>query len=110
MSTYPAITAAIASQHRRDLIAQAGAARLARTASQGRTARQGRSGRPALSARRLITAAAGCTAAAVLLLSPAAAGDSWASPAGTHHFASAGAVHFRHVYSHLGHEHVRHVR
>ena len=122
MSTYPAITAAIADQRRQDLIAQAEAYRLARAARQatpytsgrlagarqGRTARPsrpGRPGRPVLTGRRLVTAAtaAGCTAAAVFLLGPAAAGhaasDRLIVPAAAahtsaHRFASPG-VHFR---------------
>ena len=39
MFMHPAITAAVADQHRRDLIAQADADRLARTARQGRPRR-----------------------------------------------------------------------
>ena len=99
MSTYPAITAAIADQRRQDLIAQAEAYRLARAARQatpytsgrlagarqGRTARPSRPGRPVLTARRVVTAAAaaGCAAAAVFLLGPAAAAH-----ASAHHFVS----------------------
>jgi len=85
MSTYPAITAAIADQRRHDLIAQADAYRLGRLARQGRTARPSRPGRPVLTARRVVTAAAaaGCAAAAVFLLGPAAAAH-----ASAHHFVS----------------------
>ena len=111
MSSYPAITAAIADQHRQDLIAQADAYHLARIARQGRTARPGRPGRPVLTARRLVTAAAaGCTAAAVFLLGPAAAAHAsahhfvsptvsanrWAAPSPAHHFTTqAATVHIR---------------
>jgi hypothetical protein len=72
MSSYPFITAAVADQHRRDLIAQADAYRLARAARQG----GGRPflPRPALTMRRLVTAAAaGCAALSVFTLSPAGA-------------------------------------
>ncbi len=79
MSTYPAITAALADQHRRDLIAQASAYRLARAARDSQPARPGRSPQPrrptgplrALGrAATTITAAA---AAAVLMMTPAGA-------------------------------------
>ena len=69
MFMHPAITAAVADQHRRDLIAQVGADRLARTARQGRSRRPAS---PFLTTKRVITAAAAaCTAAGVLMLSPA---------------------------------------
>jgi hypothetical protein len=72
MSSYPSITAAVADQHRRDLIAQADAYRLARAARQGSGGPSSLPRRPALTARRLTAAAAaGCTAAAVFLLAPA---------------------------------------
>jgi hypothetical protein len=68
MSIHPAI----AKQRRRDVIAQADACRLARTA------RQGRSRRPISQVRTtrrvVITAAAACMAAAGLMLTPAGAG------------------------------------
>lgn len=73
MSSHPSITAAAADQHRRDLIAQADAYRLARAARQGSGGRPARP-RPALTLRRLVTAAAaGCTALTVITLSPAGA-------------------------------------
>ena len=69
MFMHPAITTAIADQHRHDLIAQADADRLARTARQGRPRRPAS---PRLTTQRVIAAAAAaCTAAAVLMLSPA---------------------------------------
>jgi hypothetical protein len=69
MSMHPAITAALADQHRRDLITRADAYRLARTARQGRPRHAASA---FLTARRVvITAAAACTAAAVLMLTPA---------------------------------------
>ena len=69
MFMHPAITTAIADQHRRDLIAQADADRLARTARQNRARRPAS---PFLTTKRVIaTAAAACTAAAVFLLPPA---------------------------------------
>jgi hypothetical protein len=100
MSSYPAITAAIADQHRNDLIAQADAYRLSREARQGGTARPSR---PVLTARRLVAAAAaGCTAAAVFLLGPAAAAHAASgqliSPAAAHtsaHRFASPEVHFR---------------
>jgi hypothetical protein len=72
MSMHPAITATLADQHRRDLIAQAEAGRLARAAHRG-ALRQPAS--PVLCARRVITtAAAACAATALLMLTPAAPG------------------------------------
>jgi hypothetical protein len=69
MFTHPAITAAIADQHRRDLITQADTYRLARAARQGRPRRPATS---VLTTRRLVTTvAAACTAAAVFVLAPA---------------------------------------
>jgi hypothetical protein len=66
---HPAITAAVANQHRRDLITQADAYRLARTARQGRPRSQVS---PFLTTKRvIITAAAACTAAARFMLTPA---------------------------------------
>ena len=84
MSSYPSITAAVADQHRRDLIAQAEAYRLARAARQANRGPSSSARRPALTARRLTAAAAaGCTAAAVFLLAPAgpahAAAGRWSS-------------------------------
>ena len=65
----PTITTAIADQHRRDLITQADAYRLARAARPGRPRRPAT---PLLTTRRVVsTAAAACTAAAVFLLAPA---------------------------------------
>ena len=77
--THPAITTAIADQHRRDLITQASTYRLARAARQGRPRRPVS---PVLTTRRVITtAAAACTAAVFV---PASAGPAHAS-----------ALHFR---------------
>ena len=77
MFMHPAITTAIADQHRRDLIAQADAYRLARTARDGRTRRSAPAHRPASAVnatrRAVATLAAACAAAAVLLLVPAGA-------------------------------------
>jgi hypothetical protein len=82
MFSHPAITAAVADQHHRDLIAQADAYRLARAARQGSSGRPARP-RPALTMRRLvIAAAAGCAALTVFTLSPAGAAH---SSAGHHH-------------------------
>ena len=76
----PAITTAIADQHRRDLVIQADAYRLARAARPGRPRRPAT---PMLTTKRVVTtAAAACTAAAVFLL----------APAGTAH---ASAIHWR---------------
>ncbi len=93
MSSHPSITAAVADQHRRDLIAQADAYRLARAARQGNGGRPFLP-RPALTIRRLVTAAAaGCTALTVMTLSPAgAAHPSAMHPA--HRFAPAAASQF----------------
>jgi hypothetical protein len=92
MFMHPAITTAIADQHRRDLITQAGTCRLACTARQGRPRRPAS---PVLTTRRVLTtAAAACTAAAVFLLAPA--GPAHAS---AHHFSMptvAGQVHDSH--------------
>ena len=86
----PAITTAIADQHRHDLITQAGTYRLARTARQGWSRRPAS---PVLTTKRMVTtAAAACTAAAVFLLAPAEAAH-----ASAHHFYAptvAGQVHF----------------
>jgi hypothetical protein len=79
MFMHPAITTAIADQHRRDLIAQASTDRLARAARQERPRR---SASPVLTTKRVVTtAAAACTAAAVLMLAPAGPGH-----ASAHHF------------------------
>lgn len=93
MFTHPAITEALASQRRRDLIAQAEAYRLARAARVGspaRSARFRRAGRPAglaQPARRAVTTAAAVfAAAAVLMASPVGTGR-WAGP-------QASAAHF----------------
>jgi len=77
MSMHPAITAALADQHRRDLTAQASAYRLARAARNCQPTRPGRSPGPRRltgplqAIRRAVTAAA--AAAAVLAMSPAGA-------------------------------------
>jgi len=69
MFMHPAVATAIADQHRRDLIAQADADRLARTASQGHARRPAS---PSRTAKCVIaTAAAACAVAAVLMLTPA---------------------------------------
>jgi hypothetical protein len=69
MSMHPAITAAVANQHRRDLITQADAYRLARTARQGRPRSQVS---PFLTTKRvIITAAGGGPAPARFMLTPA---------------------------------------
>jgi len=73
----PAITTAVAEQHRRDLITQADACRLARAA------RNCRPSRPRLlqTARRVVTTGAAAAAAAVLMMTPAGA-------ATAHHFSA----------------------
>lgn len=75
MYTHPTITAALAEQHRRDLMSQASASRQAR---QARAARQGSSRNPArrpLIVRALGTAAAASAiAAGAFLVIPAAPG------------------------------------
>jgi hypothetical protein len=91
MSSYPFITAAVADQRRRDLIAQADAYRLARAARQGSGGRPFRS-RTALTMRRLvIAAAAGCAALTVFTLSPAGAAHPSAMPMHFHRYAPAAA-------------------
>lgn len=88
MFTHPAIIAALADQHRRDLTAQASTCRLARAARAGRNCQPTRPGRspqprrltsPARAIRRAVTTAAAAAAAAVLVMTPAGA-------ATTHHF------------------------
>lgn len=81
MFTHPAITEALASQHRRDLITQAEGYRLARAARSTRTARPGLFGlaRLAQPAKRAVTAAAAVFAAAVLIAAPAGPAH-WAGP------------------------------
>jgi len=78
MYTHPTITAALAEQHRRDLMSQASASRQARQARQARAARQGSSRNPArrpLIVRALGTAvAASAIAAGAFLMIPAAPG------------------------------------
>ena len=84
MFTHPAITAALADQHRRDLTAQASVYRLA---SAARDSRRGRSPQPRRrtgllqTIRRAATATAAAAAAAVLMITPAGA-------ATTHRFSS----------------------
>jgi len=86
MFTHPTITEAIASQRRRDLIAQADAYRLARVARSTRPARPGRfprARRPASlaqPARRAVTAAAAVFAAAAVLIAAPAGSGRWAGP------------------------------
>jgi hypothetical protein len=82
MFTHPAITEALASQRRRDLITQADAYRLARTARNSTSSRPGlfRIGRRvglARSAKRAVTATAAAFAAAAMLL---AAPNHWGVP------------------------------
>lgn len=85
MFTHPAITAALADQHRRDLTAQANTYRLARAARNCQPTRPGRSPQPrrltgpVRAIRRAVTTAAAAAAAAVLVMTPAGA-------ATTHHF------------------------
>jgi len=86
MFTHPAITEAIASQRRRDLIAQADAYRLARTARNSRPTRPGRfrmGRRPAGLAQpadRAVTAAAAVFAAAAVLIAAPAGTARWVGP------------------------------
>jgi hypothetical protein len=94
MSMHPAITTAVAEQHRRDLIAQADVCRLARTARQGRPRRPVS---PFLTTKRVITtAAAACTAAALFVLTPA--GPAHAS---AHHVAAPAIAGHMHYASHV---------
>jgi hypothetical protein len=86
MFTHPAITEALASEHRRDLITQADAYRLARAARGGNPTRPGlfrmvrRPASLAQPARRAVAASAAVfAAAAVLIASPAGTGR-WAGP------------------------------
>jgi hypothetical protein len=94
----PAITTAVAEQHRRDLITQAGAYRLARAARNCRPTQPGRSSRPrrltglAQAFRRAVTAGAAAVAVAVFMMTPAGA-------ATTHH------VFAEHGYSHRADSH-----
>jgi hypothetical protein len=79
MFTHPAITASLAEQHRRDLITQAEASRLARAARNCRATRPGRPSTPrrrtgpVRAIRRAAAAAAAVAAAAVLMMLPAGA-------------------------------------
>lgn len=94
MSSYSSITAAVADQHRRDLIAQADAYRLARAARQGSGGRPVLS-RPALTIRRLVIAAVGCAAAAVVTLAPPAGAAHPSAHVFAHHFVRAAASQVR---------------
>jgi hypothetical protein len=79
MSMHPAITAALADQHRQDLTAQASAYRLARAARDSRPTRPGQPPQPRrLTAplkviRRAATTTAAAVAAAVVMITPAGA-------------------------------------
>ena len=74
MLAHPAITEALAAEHRRDLITQANASRLAREARGGRPCRSGlsriarRTPSAALRGRRAVTTAAAAFAVAALLM------------------------------------------
>jgi hypothetical protein len=98
MSTYPAITAALADEHRRDLIAQAGAYRLARAARDSQPTRPGRSAQPRRltsplrAIRRAATTTVAAAAAAVLVMTPAGATNA-------HVFAHSASVHVFSVHS-----------
>jgi hypothetical protein len=98
MFTHPAITAAIADQHRRDLITQAGSYRLARAARDCRPSRPGPSPRACRltglwqAARRIIPAAgAAFAAAAMLMASPAGSSNAFA---GQHYYVVQSASHY----------------
>jgi hypothetical protein len=96
MSSYPALTAAVADQHRRDLITQADAYRLARAARAGSGGGSSLPRRPALTVRRLVAAAAaGCTAVTLFTLSPAASSAHPSAHVFSHHFARTAASQFR---------------
>ena len=80
MSMHPTITAALADQHRQDLIVQASAYRFARAARDSRPTRVGRPPQPRrLSGplkviRRAATTTAAAVAAVVVMITPAVAG------------------------------------
>ena len=94
MSMHPAITAALADQHRRDLIAQADAQRLARAARPANPTWRGpfRVGHhPALrakAAKRAVAATGAVFAAAAVLMASPAGTIRWDAP-------HASAAHFR---------------
>jgi hypothetical protein len=96
MFTYPAITAALADEHRRDLTAQAATYRLARAVRNGQPTRPGRSAQPrritgpVQAIRRAVTAIAAAAAATMLVMTPAGAA--------THH--SAHVFYSAHVFTH----------
>jgi hypothetical protein len=79
MFTHPAITAALAEQHRRDMTARASTYRNARAARTGQPTRPGWPPQPhritsqARALRRAVTAIAAIAAAAVLGMTPAGA-------------------------------------
>ena len=76
MSMHPAITAALADQHRRDLTAQASAYQLACAARDSRPTRSPRPRRltgPLKVIRRAATTTAAAVAAAVVMITPAGA-------------------------------------
>jgi hypothetical protein len=79
MFTHPDITAALADQHRRDLLTQASAYRLARAARDCQPIRPGRSAQPRRltgplhAIRRAATMTAAAAAAAMLMMTPAGA-------------------------------------
>jgi len=97
MFTHPAIAAALADEHRRDLTAQAATYRLARAVRNGQPTRPGRSAQPRRVTgpvqvmRRAVTAIAAAAAAAVLMMTPAGATT-------THH--SAHVFYSAHVFAH----------
>jgi hypothetical protein len=103
MFTHPAITEALASQRRRDLITQADAYRLARAARGSGPARPGlfrwarRPASLAQPASRAVTASAAVFAAAAVLIAAPAGTNRWAGPqASAAHFVAkqASAAHF----------------
>jgi hypothetical protein len=91
MFTHPAITAALADQHRRDLTAQASASQIARAARDARPTRPGRSRQPRRITspvqviKRAVAAAAAAMAAAVLVMTPAGAATT-TPHVSAHHF------------------------
>ena len=91
MFSHPSITAAVADQHRRDLIAQADAYRLAHAARHGSGGRPVLS-RPVLTTRRLVTAAVGCAAAVVVTLAPPAGAAHPSAHVFAHHFVRTAAA------------------
>jgi hypothetical protein len=74
MSLHPTITAALADQHRRDLMSQASASRRARAARQARPRTQAR--RPLIIRALRTAAAASAIAGAAFLVAPAGPGHS----------------------------------